>query len=148
MMQGALDERAKKGTKFRQVYYLSMFAGLLEIAGDFEAGLEVVGQALAMLEQSGERRWESIVHRVHGDLLRARGDNDLSEDCYKRAIDCARRQDAKSLELQSAIGLAGLWREQGKRSEARELLAPIHGFFQEGRDTTDFREASALLETC
>jgi predicted ATPase/class 3 adenylate cyclase len=146
-MRRALEERVKRGLKLRQTYYLAIFAELLGHTGDFEAGLDAVAQALAMLEQSGERRWESIVNRVHGDLLRARGDEDMSEDCFKAAIECARRQDAKSLELRAAIGLAGLWRDQGKTSEAKKLLAPIHGFFQEGLDTTDLRDASALLET-
>lgn len=147
MMQRAVEERTKKGTKMRQVYYLAIFAELLGHTGDFEAGLDAAGQALAMLDQSGERRWESMVHRVRGDLLRARGDEHTSEESFKVAIECARRQDAKSLELQAAIGLAGLWREQGKAGEARKLLTPIHGFFQEGLDTADLRDASALLET-
>jgi predicted ATPase len=146
MMRRALEERVKRGLKLRQVYYLAIFAQLLGHTGDFEVGLDVVAQALAMLEQSGERRWESIVHCIHGDLRRARRDVEMSEDCFKAAIECARRQEAKSLELRAAIGLAGLWREQGKTSEAKKLLAPIHGFFQEGHGTADLCEAKTLLE--
>ncbi len=147
MVQRALEERTEKGLKYRQVYYLAIFAELLQHTGDFEAGFDVVAQALAILEQSGERRWESIVHRVHGDLLRARGDDLQAEDCFEAAIECARRQGAKSLELRAAVGLAGLWQKRGKTSEARKLLAPIYGFFQEGHNTADLRDASALLES-
>jgi predicted ATPase len=69
-----------------------------------------------------------------------------AEACFQRALDVARRQEAKSLELRAAMSLSRLWQHQGKRAEARELLAPIYGWFTEGFDTADLQEAKALLE--
>ena len=69
-----------------------------------------------------------------------------AEACFQRALDMARRQEAKSLELRAAMSLARLWQQQGKDAEARELLAPIYGWFTEGFDTADLQEARALLE--
>jgi predicted ATPase len=70
-----------------------------------------------------------------------------AEACFQRALDIARRQEAKSLELRAAMSLSRLWLRQGKRDEARALLAPIYGWFTEGFDTADLQEAKALLET-
>ena len=71
---------------------------------------------------------------------------DAAEACFQRALDVARRQEARSLELRAAMSLSRLWQQQGKRTEARELLAPIYGWFTEGFDTADLQEAEALLE--
>ena len=83
-----------------------------------------------------------------GDLLLRRNPSvpDRAEACYRRAIERARSQEAKSWELRAATSLARLWRNQGKRAEARELLAPVYGWFTEGFDTGDLRDAKALLE--
>ena len=100
-----------------------------------------------MVEENDERWAEAEGHRVKGELLR-----DLSADNYREAesffqsaIAIARRQQAKSLELRAAMSLARLWQRQGKRAEARELLAPVYGWFTEGFDTADLQEAYALL---
>jgi predicted ATPase len=69
-----------------------------------------------------------------------------AETCFRQSLDIARRQQAKSLELRAAMGMARLWQQQGKHAEARELLAPIYGWFTEGFDTADLQEAKALLE--
>ena len=69
-----------------------------------------------------------------------------AEACFQRALDVARRQEAKSLELRAAMSLSRLWQQQGKRTEARELLAPIYGWFTEGFDTADLQETKALLD--
>ena len=84
---------------------------------------------------------------VEGDLLRARSADDrrAPEDRYREAIAVARRQQAKSLELRAATRLARLWGEQGRRAEARELLAPVYGWFTEGFNTADLKEAKGLL---
>ncbi len=78
-------------------------------------------------------------------LLLAQGDIAQSESCFEQSIQIARRQQAKSLELRAATSLARLWGEQGRRAKARDLLAPVYGWFTEGFDTADLREAQALL---
>jgi predicted ATPase len=100
------------------------------------------------VEQHDERWWEAEVSRLRGVvLLRQPGTPPAeAEACFQRALDVARRQEAKSLELRAAMSLARLWHHQGKRDEARGLLAPIYGWFTEGFDTADLQEAKALLE--
>jgi predicted ATPase len=100
------------------------------------------------VEQHTERYWEAEVCRLRGVLLlrQAVPQQDEAETWLQRALDAARRQQAKSLELRAATSLARLWQQQGHRAEASELLAPIYGWFTEGFDTADLQEAKALLE--
>ena len=100
-----------------------------------------------MVDASGGRRNEAELHRLHGELLLRQPVPDVPqvEACFQRAIDVARRQQAKSWELRAAMSLARLWQRQGKRDQARELLAPIYNWFTEGFDTVDLQEAQALL---
>src|SRR5262249_17792131 len=106
-----------------------------------------LAEALAMVQQSGERLWEAEIHRLQGVLLLALpGENQAEgEACVRRALDVARHQQAKSLELRATISLCGLWQQQGKRAEARQLLAEVYNWFTEGFDTADLQEARALL---
>ena len=100
-------------------------------------------------ERSGsDALWEPEVHRLMGDLLLRRNPSapDRAEVSYRRAIECARSQEAKSWELRAATSLARLWRDQGKPAAARDLLAPIYGWFTEGFDTADLKDAKALLD--
>ena len=101
-----------------------------------------------MVEQQEERYWEAEIHRLRGVLLlRQPGTPQAEAEAWlQRALDVARRQEAKSLELRAAMSLSRLWQQQGKRDEARALLAPIYGWFTEGFDTADLQEAQALLE--
>jgi predicted ATPase len=98
--------------------------------------------------QQEERWWAAEVARLRGVvLLRQTGTAQAeAEACWRRALDVARRQQAKSLELRAAMSLSHLWQQQGKRQEAYDLLAPIYNWFTEGFDTADLREAKALLE--
>jgi predicted ATPase len=89
--------------------------------------------------------YEVDVFRVRGDLLSATGDRAAAEKSYHRALAVARSQTAKTLELRAATSLARLWRDQGKRTEARDALAPVYGWFSEGFDTPVLQEARALL---
>ena len=100
------------------------------------------------MEQHEERWWEAEVCRLRGVLLlRQPGTPQAEAETWlQRALDVARRQEAKSLELRAAMSLSRLWQQQGKRHEARELLAPVYGWFTEGFDTADLQEAKALLE--
>jgi predicted ATPase len=98
--------------------------------------------------QSAARWWEAELHRLRGELLlqHSVASPEEAETCFQQALDVARRQEAKSLELRAAMSLARLWHQQGKRAEAKALLAPIYGWFTEGFDTADLQEAKALME--
>ena len=100
------------------------------------------------MQQHEERYWEAEIDRLRGVLLlRQTGTSQAEAGTWlQRALDVARRQQAKSLELRAAMSLARLWQRQGKRGEARELLAPVYDWFTEGFDTADLQEAKALLE--
>jgi predicted ATPase len=98
---------------------------------------------------TGETWFEAEVHRIAGEiaLKSPAPDRAKAEEYFAHALEVARKQQAKSLELRAAMSMARLWRDQGKRDEARDLLAPIYGWFTEGFDTLDLKEAKALLET-
>ena len=117
-------------------------------AGQVEEGLRLLAEALAVFEASGRGDLLAEVYRLQGELLlrQAVPDAAQAEACFQQALTIARRQQAKSWELRAAMSLSRLWQQQGKRAEARELLAPIYGWFTEGFDTADLQEAKALLE--
>ena len=127
---------------------LSLIATALARHGDAEEGLEVVTEALALAQRDDIRWWEAELHRVKGEILlvRAPGSADEVEDCFRQALDIARDQTAKMLELRAGTSLARLWLGQDRSGEARDLLAPIYGWFTEGFDTADLKDAKALLE--
>ena len=86
------------------------------------------------------------MHRMRGTLLLSMHERAAAEESYRQALEVARRQSAKFWELRAAMSLAQLWRDQGKPQQARELLAPVYGWFTEGFETRDLKEAKALLE--
>ena len=108
--------------------------------------LELLEDALVSTEVSGERWWQAELHRLRGRLLVARGQHDEGEACFRCAIDISGTQGAKTLELRAATSLARLKSDRGKNAEARDLLAPIYGWFTEGFDTLDLKEARMLLD--
>jgi predicted ATPase len=111
-------------------------------------GLAAVAEALELAEQTGERISVAGLHATRGDLLLAASEeNEVeAEACFRQALDLARSQEARGFELRAATSLARLWQSQGKHKEARELLAPIYGWFTEGFATRDLKEAKALLD--
>ena len=109
-------------------------------------GLNYLAEAAQIIETTEERVFEAELHRVRGALFNAVGDQTAAEQSYHQALAIAARQSAKVLELGAATSLARLWRDQGKRTEARDLLAPIYDWFTEGFDTPVLKEAEALLE--
>jgi predicted ATPase len=117
-------------------------------AGQAEDGLSVVTEALARAGRTGAGYYEAELHRIKGELLlqRAVADEEQAETCFQKALEVARRQAAKSLELRAAMSLSRLWQRQGKKAEARQLLAEIYNWFTEGFDTADLRQARTLLE--
>ena len=97
-------------------------------------------------EQTGCRQWEAELRRLEGIALLGLNRSEESQNALEEAIRVARRQQAKSYELRAATSLARLWGEQGRRAQARDLLAPVYGWFTEGFDTADLKEAKALLD--
>ena len=104
--------------------------------------------AVAISDALDETFWQAGILCVQGDLIRARsaGDWRAAQDRYSEAVAIAREQRAKSLELRAATSLARLWGEQGRQAEAHDLLAPVYGWFTEGFDTADLKDARALLD--
>ena len=116
--------------------------------GQVEEGLHVLAEMRVAVDNSGFRLLEAEIYRLTGELLlqQAIPNAPQAEAHFEQALEVARRQQAKSWELRAAMSLSRLWQYQGKRDEARELLAPIYGWFTEGFDTADLQEAKALLE--
>ena len=125
-----------------------MLAEVAAHLGHPDDGLQALAEAHTLVEQHEERWWEAEIYRLRGILLLRQTETPQAEaeTWLQRALDVARRQEAKSLELRAAMSLARLWQQQGKRAAARDLLAPIYGWFTEGFDTADLQEARALLE--
>ena len=136
------------GVLINSPYYMSLLARAYREAGRIDDGLRVLDDAQESIEARGERWWEAEVLRSRGELLLSRSpaDGDDGQACFARALDIARHQNAKSLELRAATSLARLWRSQAKSSEAHDLLGPIYDWFTEGFDTPDLRDAKALLD--
>ena len=129
-------------------YYCTVLADVSNHLGHTEDGLQALAEAHTVVEQHEERWWEAEVHRLRGVLLlrQTATPQAEAETWLQRALDLARRQEAKSLELRAAMSLSRLWQQQGKQHEVRELLAPVYGWFTEGFDTADLQEVKALLE--
>ena len=138
------------GQRLGQSLCLLLLAEATGHTGQGEAGLHVLAEALTALEESARGDLLTEAYRLQGELLLAqegtRHKVEKAEACFQQALAVARRQQAKSWELRAAMSLARLWQQQGKRAEARELLAPVYGWFTEGFDTPDLLEAKALLE--
>jgi predicted ATPase len=115
--------------------------------GGVETALSMVDDALTMSERTGQHCYDAELHRVRGDVLvrATQSDFDAAEAAFAHAIEIARRQHTRSWELRAGTSLARLLRDQGKQQEAHDLLAPIYGWFAEGFDTLDLKEAKALL---
>jgi predicted ATPase len=144
--QGTAAWRAT-GAALNVPYLCTVLADVAAHLGQTEDGLQALAEAHTLVEQHEERWWEAEVCRLRGVLLlRQPGTPPAeAEACFQRALDVARRQEAKSLELRAAMSLSRLWQQQGKQAEARALLAPVYGWFTEGFDTADLQEAKALL---
>ena len=141
-----LAERQRAGAnRLGRPYGLGLLSEALARSGDNGAALAAVMEALAAAAAIGERWWEAELHRLKGLRLLARGGAEDARAAFHDALRIAREQQAKSLELRAATSLARLWGEQGRRAEARELLAPVHGWFTEGFDTADLKDAARLL---
>jgi predicted ATPase len=147
----AQAQKAITGMAFEgeRIYFSGTFAILAEVqmnAGQLEEAQAILNEALAMIEGTDERFWEAELHRLQGEIFLKRGQEAQAETSLQRAIEIARRQHAKSLELRAAMSLCRLWNRQGKATEARQLLGEVYNWFTEGFDTPDLVEARRLLE--
>jgi class 3 adenylate cyclase/predicted ATPase len=144
-IQLGLDEARSKGVGFMLPMMNSWLADMHARSGKNETALSIVEQVSANIGDVIGRSWESELRRQKGELFLALNPARASqaESCFKEALEVARHQKAKSLELRAAISLAALWETQGRFSEARGLIAPIYGWFNEGTDTEDLRRARA-----
>jgi class 3 adenylate cyclase/predicted ATPase len=144
--QGIAAYRAT-GAALLVPYYCAVLADVAVHLGHPEEGFQALAEAHTLVEQQEERWWEAEIYRLRGVLLlRQPGASQAEAEAWvQRALDVARRQEAKSLELRAAMSLARLWQQQGKRQDAYDLLAPVYGWFTEGFDTADLQEAKALL---
>jgi predicted ATPase len=136
------------GTKLYCPYCLALLAEAYGQAGQPEAGLEPLAEALALIAETEERWWEAELYRLQGTLRLQLPSPDIPqvEACFQQALAVARGQQARALELRAALHLGRLWQQQGKRPEANQLLTDIYGWFTEGFDTADLQDAKALLE--
>jgi predicted ATPase len=147
-MQQGLGAIHGTGLKLYRPYFLALVSEASGQAGQPEAGLTVLAEALTLVATTEEGWWEAELYRLQGALLLQLPSPDTcqAEDCFRQALDVARRQQAKALELRAALSLGRLWQQQEKRAAARQLLAESYCWFTEGFDTPDLQEAQALLE--
>jgi DNA-binding winged helix-turn-helix (wHTH) protein/predicted ATPase len=140
----ALEARAGA----RLSYYRALLAEACLWSGDIEGSLDAINQAFSDIRRSEERWWEPELHRLRGELLLSR---ELrrpaeAEACFRNAMEAARGQEAKSLEIRAALSLGRLWREQGRRAEAHRLVSEVHGWFAEGSNIPVMKAAASFLE--
>jgi class 3 adenylate cyclase/predicted ATPase len=147
-MRQALAAVLATGQTLARPFCLILLAEVAVHVGQIEEGLRLLTEALAAFEQSGRGDLRAEAYRLQGVLLLHQPVTDAvhAEACFQQALTIARRQQAKSWELRTATSLARLWKQQGKRSEARALLAPLYDWFTEGFDTADLQTAKALLQ--
>jgi predicted ATPase/class 3 adenylate cyclase len=138
--------RATGATAWMPLYRLHLAKAYSEL-DQFDEAWRNIRDAMSAIEDTKERWWEAEVNRTAGEITQLSPERDAAkaEEYFERALAVARQQQAKSWELRAAMSLARLWRDQGKVSQARELLAPVYGWFTEGFDTRDLKEAKALL---
>ena len=161
-MRTALDANQATGAELSRPRFLTVLAEVYGQDGSHETGLTLLAEASTLMEKTGERSYAAETYRLKGELLlnnersmrndeRRAGEATAlpqvaeAEECFQTAIDIAQRQQAKLWELRAATSLARLWQQQGKTTEARDLLTPIYDWFTEGFDTKDLQEAKALL---
>jgi class 3 adenylate cyclase/tetratricopeptide (TPR) repeat protein len=145
VMRGAMDEAEKLYAHFLQPLHLGHLAAAQAGIGQPEAGLGLLDEAIHMVGETGEQFFEAELHRLKGETLLGLGNSRESEVELEHALAIARNQRARLWELRAATSLAGLWAHSGKRSEARDLLGSIYGWFSEGLDKPDLERARALL---
>jgi predicted ATPase len=148
MLTSGLTGLRSMGAILHLPWYLLFLTRACAELGQFDDAWRCIGEAMTAVETTKEKWCEAEIHRLAGEIALMSPERDAAkaEACFDRALAVARQQQAKSWELRAAMSLACLWRDQGKVRQARELLAPVYGWFTEGFDTRDLKEAKALLE--
>jgi DNA-binding SARP family transcriptional activator/predicted ATPase len=147
-LRDAIESFKQTGARLRLPYYLALLADAHHRAGEARAGLDVLEEGFSRSRETNERWWDAELHRLRGELLLAAGAGaDEAEAALRRALEIARAQQARSLELRAALALASVWQRAAREPEARELLAPVCAAFDEGLGTPDLQSARQLLET-
>jgi predicted ATPase len=144
LRSGANAYRATKAEAWTP-YYTALLARTCEITGRIEESLTLLDDALQITERTEERWFAAELNRRKGELLLRQRHSEAAEELYRKALGIAEEQDAKLWELRAAASLARIRRDQGRRAEARDLLAPVYGWFTEGFDSLDLRKAKTLL---
>jgi hypothetical protein len=144
----AVTTLRSSGSTYGMPFCLTVLAQAHAELGQYDNAWPCVNEAIAMVETAKEKLWEAEAYRIAGEIAHKSSEPSAmkAEAYFNRALDVARAQQAKSWELRAAMSMARLWRDQGKRDEARDLLAPVYGWFTEGFDTLDLKEAKALLD--
>jgi len=147
-LQAALAELSRTGTEVTRPKLLGSIAEAYRKVGRINEADALVTSGLALAEQTSQPFWNAELHRIRGDLLLDQGvpAQGRAEQLFVEAIEVARKQKARSLELRAATSLGRLLRDQGRRAEARTVLAPIYSWFQEGLELADLRDAKAVLD--
>jgi predicted ATPase len=148
IITSAIDTARSTGSTLWTPLNLSQLAGAYAALGKFDDAWRCIGEAMTAMATAKETWWEAEVHRIAGEIAWKSPEPDVpkAQAYFEHALAVAHQQQAKSFELRAAMTLARLWRSQGKREEARDLLAPVYDWFTEGFDTRDLKQAKALLE--
>ena len=147
LMQQALADLDQAEQNYARTFYIALLAEAALAHGMDQEASRALDMAFDLVERTGERWWEAELHRLRGkSLTKANDRTQEAEICYQKALQIARQQGARSLELRAATSLAQLWFDQDKGQDARNLLAPVYDWFTEGFDTPDLKDARALLE--
>jgi predicted ATPase len=146
LLRAGLADYQARGADLWMSHFLALLAEACEIAGEIEEGLTLLDDALGIAERTGARWFAAELNRQKGRLLVRQGHGEFAEELYRKALGIAREQEAKLWELRAAASLARLWCDQGRHAAARDLLAPVYGWFTEGFATPDLKAAKALLD--
>ena len=147
-MRQHLSELRARGFEVAAAYHLALIATALGKVGRFDEALRTIDESFPIIDRTGQRHYEAEVHRLKGELLLAQSASNAAqaEKSFRTAIEIARKQHAKSWELRATTSLARLLAKQRKRDKARTMLAEIYGWFTEGFDTPDLKDAKSLLD--
>jgi class 3 adenylate cyclase/predicted ATPase len=145
LLRSGLSAYRATGAEAWTPHFFTLLAEACEIAGEIDESVTMLGDALQIVERTGQRWLAAELNRLKGKLLLRQGNPEAAEELYRKALSIAREQEAKLWELRAAMSLARLRRDQGRKVDARDLLAPVYDWFTEGFDTLDLKETKALL---